>query len=38
VSTEITGWFSAKAARTASLMKWNWASHEIFSRPPELRR
>ena len=22
----------------SSLMKWNWASHEIFSRPPELRR
>ena len=38
LSTEFTGWFSAKASRTASLMKWNWASHEIFSRPPELRR
>jgi hypothetical protein len=38
VSTEITGWFSAKASRTASLMNWKWASHKISSRPPELRR
>jgi hypothetical protein len=38
VSAEITGWFSAKTSRTASLMKWKWASHEISSRPPELRR